>query len=637
MCGISGFVGNLDISRAKQRVQSMNDALSHRGPDGSGSTTSGNVILAMRRLAIIDVEGGKQPLFTEDKSVAIVGNGELYNYIELQKELRKKGHKLATGSDIEVFAHLYEDYGWEAVHKVRGMFALALHDRKKKKVYLFRDRLGEKPLYYTKIGKNIYFASEFKALLVLPIQKKINHQALDDYFHLYYVPEPNTPLHSVHKLPAGSILEIDCKTLEVQEHTYWSLSNFKSKLNKNPTSQIKKTFDESCNITLRSDVPVVISLSSGIDSSAIAILAAKHSRDNLTALTVGYPNAKRVDERESALELSKTLKMKHILSELQDETIIADFPKLVWDCDDLIAEIGMFNINEIYKTAHENKLKVLLAGVGGDELFWGYPWMRVAANLTLKKRSYGKQQTISFLKSLIPKNLQKEKPYVSGLEWLNNLLSPAEQIVMNDLRPPFKGGERVLKHLYHPEFSKQVDISKRFGFLQFGETDDPYAILHRMMELLIQRWLTSQVITINDRLAMANGVEVRLPFLDCKLVEEVFSHLQTVIAYDKPGKQFFRKAMKGVVSEELMNRPKKGFTPPVARWLWQLITQYYYLLKDGFVVQEKIINPKLLPTLPLLMLYPHNWYPIFQIIVLEVWGREFVWGQKPGEIKPKGV
>lgn len=634
MCGISGYVGHTSASIAKSRVKKMNQALSHRGPDGHGMTVASNVILAMRRLAIIDVAGGQQPLFNEDKSIAIVGNGELYNYIELQKWLKKKGHTLATGSDIEVFAHLYEEFGWEAVKKVKGMFAIALHDRKKKKVYLFRDRVGEKPLYYTMINKELYFASELKSLLTLPIDKSLNPFSIDEYFHLYYIPEPKTAFKAVHKLPAGSVMEINCKNISAKITTYWDFDSNKMQLKEHPAPVIKKLFDDSCRLTLRSDVPVAVSLSSGIDSSAIAMLSQKHVKDNLVAVTVGYRNARHVDERKAAAKLTKKIGMKHILSQLSSRSVVKEFPKLVWDCDDLIAEIGMFNINDIYKTARSNNIKVMLSGVGSDELFWGYGWFRKAASTTLKKRQLDNNPIIKKLRTYIPNRFKKPRSYTPLFGWINNLFLPTEQLVMSDLRTPFKGG-KVLENFYSKSFKRQITKEQQYQFLQYPTGTSKYQQLHRLMELLFSRWLVSHAIAINDRLSMANGVEVRLPFMDYQLVEAAFNYSKVVEAYDKPSKDILKKAMKNILPEDIMKKPKKGFTPPVGRWLLQLIFYYKYLLKDGFVVKEGILDKNKLWQLDMLLLNPVNWYPVFQVIVLEVWGREFVWKQSISEITPK--
>lgn len=636
MCGISGWVGfKKNTNQALKRVKKINDTLSHRGPDSSGVTQFGNVILAMRRLAIIDIEGGQQPLFTENKNIAIVGNGELYNYLELQKKLKLSGHQLTTKSDIEVFAHLYEDFGPDAVHKVRGMFAIALHDRKKKKLFLFRDRIGEKPLYYTLLQGEIFFASELKSLLQLPIKKTLDQQAIDSYFHLYYVPEPKTPLVAISKVPAGSYVEVDCQTLQTKCVQYWELSTFHATKTIDPTQVIKKEFERSCQITLRSDVPVAISLSSGIDSSAIATVASKYAKDNLVAVTVGYKNAKKVDERSGARELTNKLGIEHITDEMDDKSIAKDFPKLVWDCDDLLAEIGMFNINAIYKTAKKHGIKVLLSGVGGDEFFWGYPWMKKAAFFSLKKRIQAKNKILKKIKRIVPTFLQSHKMYIKSLGILNYLVSPSEQIVLNDIRPPFRGGEFFLRHLYHSSFKKKIDRNKTFSFLNAPITLSSIELLQWMQRLVCQRWLVSHVIPINDRLSMANGVELRLPLLDYKLAEVCFTHKKTIGAYNKKSKHYFRKALKDTLSEDLMSRPKKGFTPPVARWLWQIIVNYRYLLTDGFLVKEKIIDKRLLPVIWLCQFIPIVWYPLFQLLVLEVWGREYVYGQNYAKIRPK--
>lgn len=630
MCGICGWIGKKSNADAVKIVQTMNDTLSHRGPDGEGVTQEKNVILAMRRLAIIDPEGGKQPLFNEDSSIAIVGNGELYNYKNLKKRLQKKGHLFRTGSDIEVFVHLYEEYGTDAVKKVHGMFALALHDRRKNLVYLFRDRLGEKPLYYTHTGDNLYFSSELKSLLTAPFERSIDPVAIDNFFHFYYVPEPQTPFSQVHKLPAGSYMEVRCRTLKTRIVQYWDLQSIPVTNSDNPTEKIKATFLECTTEALVSDVPIAISLSGGIDSSAIAAVAADST--TLTALSVGYANASKYDERSAARAFSQQIEIEHLSSQIDDKSIIKDFPKLVWDCDDLIAEVGMFNINAIYRETRKHGFTVLLSGVGGDELFWGYPWVRKVAIHTEQKMKLHFKKFYRTLRNKLPDTLKNTKSYKKFLGSLNYLISPLEQLVLSDTRPAFIGAENFIHYWYGARLKNKISQVERLRFLQFRHTGDESEIGQRIMQLISKRWLTSHVIAINDRLSMANGVEVRLPLVDFRLFETVMKHKKSLAAYKKPHKFYFKAALASILPAQLMEKKKKGFTPPVARWVFAIIFHYRRLLRNGFVVKEGFIDKKFIYVLPIFMLFPQTWMLIFQVLVLEVWGRLYVWNQSLDDI-----
>jgi len=632
MCGISGGITLNSVTTARQRVRQMSNSLSHRGPDGEGNYSREGVVFSMRRLAIIDVSGSQQPLYSEDKSIAVVGNGEIYNYVELRKSLKRRGHTLQTKGDIETIIHLYEEQGWKGVSKLRGMFALALHDNKRKKVFLFRDRIGEKPLYYTQTDEGFYFSSEMKSILPVVTDRKLNFSAIDEYFHLLHVPEPSTPISSINKLPAGAVLEINCRNLQTTLEYFWSLDDIMPVSKEFSENKISDLFHESCKLTLRADVPVGISLSGGVDSSAIAAISQKYSSNNLVAITVGYKNFARLDERESARSFAKKLGIKHEFFQMDDEEIIHDFPSLVWSCDDPIAEIGMFNINAIYKLAHDKNIKVLLSGVGGDELFWGYPWVRETAALSLLKRKHSSNPMMLKLRSILSNGVNHPRMYNSLFGLINHAISPADQIILNDTRPVFRAAEFFTKHLYSKSFKRSLPKYSAYAFLQHPTIGSNIDLLHTVMRLICQRWLTSHAIAINDRLSMSHGVEVRLPFLDYKLIEYIFSHKQTVGAYSKPRKYWFYKAISKELSEDVFARPKQGFTPPVVRWMSRILVAYTHLLDRGFLVSEEIISRKMIPLIKIQLLNPLLWPSLFQLVVLETWGREFVWKESPESI-----
>ncbi len=592
MCGICGIVGPGN----SLQVRLMQQALRHRGPNGEGNTTSSQVNLAMRRLAIIDVAGGDQPLYNEDKSIEIVGNGEIYNYVELAKELKSKRHKLRTGSDIETVVHLYEDLGIKCVTKLRGMFALTLHDKIKHKVYLIRDRMGEKPLYYTFTKSGLVFASEMKALLqVRGIDKTLNHNSLDQFFHFYYIIEPATAFRHIHKLPAGNYLEIDIPTGETKLTKYWDAAQIQPTMDSNPTRRIKDEFAYACEIAMRSDVPVGISLSGGIDSGSILALCAPKYKAAMKAFSVGYAGTPPSDERQMAKDLAAKFKVEFFETEITTKDIVDFFPRLVWAADDPIADIASHSIYAVSHLARQHKVPVLLGGLGGDELFWGYPATNTATAANIASLS----------------------------SWW-----PRRQFRYANPDPASTG--KFITQLYTHQFRQQLNPP---NLLRWPKITVELEMAKHSLDLLRDWWLTSNCIVLGDRLSMASSIELRSPFLDYKLVETVLTSKLAVLAYKQPPKYWFKKAMAEILPDEVLNRPKQGFTPPVTDWLRGILAKYLPLTKNGFLAEQKILDAnKLKLAVAAWQTLPMYWYDLYQIVLLEIWGREFVWDIPASEL-----
>ncbi len=634
MCGIAGFISSPTVKSGPPQTKRMQKALKHRGPDGHGEFFSKQVSLAMRRLSIIDVEGGNQPLYNEDKSITIIGNGEIYNYLELQKELKNKGHKLSTKSDIETIVHLYEDFGKDCVKKLRGMFVFALYDKIRNLVMLSRDRLGEKPLYYTKIKNGIAFASEMKALLKIKgVDKTLDYDAIDQFFHFYYIPEPSTGFKSVRKLPPASSLIIDLKTMQLKKTKYWNAAKINANNNDDPAEKIRKKFSESCELTLRSDVPVGILLSGGLDSSSILSISAPKYKDTMKAFSIGYEGIPASDEREMAKKLSRKFNVEFLETELKDKEVVDHFPKLVYDADDPVADISSHALYSICRFARKNNIKVLLGGGGGDELFWGYPWTAHATRLTFDKYSSLNSNLVKLLRKRTT-SLQKPKVFHKNIRPLSLLACPKNQLIFNDQRPGFRGAEYFISKLYQKKFSEKLTPYNSYKFLQWSGKHNELAIAKRNLDLIRNMFLLSNVIHLNDRMSMATSVELRSPFLDYKLVETVLSSKKALLGYKMPHKYWLKRAMMDILPNEVMGRPKRGFTPPVKRWLWGILKKYSHLLQGGFLENEGILDAKRLGALKHAWVgIPFYWYQVYQILVLEIWGREYVYGISPEEIK----
>lgn len=597
MCGITGLIDFTEDSGIRMsELAILQKTLKHRGPDGKGEFLDPHVGLAMRRLSIIDVEGGKQPLTNEKTDILAVGNGEIYNYPELQSTLKKRGHRFQTGSDIETAIHAYEEYGSKFPRYLRGMFALAIYDIPKAKVLLVRDRMGEKPLYYYRSQDRLVFSSELKSILkTRNIDKSLDYDALDRYFRFYYIPEPATAFKNIKKLPAGYLMEISVKNVDTTLRPYWEAATIKSTKTSNPVKQIRSFFSESCELTLRSDVPVGITLSGGIDSGSILSFSAPKYQDQMKAFSIGYQGSPPSDERPMAKKLAQQFKVEFFEDEISTAEAVQDFPQLVWSQDDPIADIAGYAAYRVYKLARKNNVKVLLGGIGGDELFWGYPSSVEAAKKNIDR--YANKRLFNLFKS--------------------------PQYLFNNPNPDTTA--TLITPIYSKDFRSKLSVNYRH-LIDYQGDRSPVDIARHTIDLVRDIWLQSDVIPLNDRLSMSSSVELRSPFLDYKLVEYVLSSKTITESFRLEQKYWLKQAMKGILPDEVLQRPKKGFTPPVAEWIQAISKKYVHLLKNGFLMQYFILDSKIINNLSSLFTILPT-YSVYQILLLEIWGREYVLGQ----------
>lgn len=598
MCGIDGIISRLPLDAEQiARQERMNAALAHRGPDGEGKYHTAHVALGMRRLSIIDVGGSWQPLYNEDRSLAIIANGEIYNYIELRRALIARGHTLQTDGDIETILHLYEDFGIDCVHHLRGMVAFALYDAHLKRVLIVRDRMGEKPLYYARHDERVIFASEMKALLAgLPFTPALDPQAIDLYFHFGYVPEPHTPLQGVRKLPAGHLLMVDLDPWRVEERQYWDMADAPP-LEGDPIEAIRAELDTVSTLVIRSDVPVGVALSGGLDSSALAALTVSKYPGTLHAFSVGYPGHPPNDERRDAQQLADHLGIPFHDIEIVTDELVAFFPALVRAADDPIADPAAYGYYMVSRLARQQGVPVLLQGQGGDELFWGYPWVRHAAEeALLKQRLY----TDALIPSGMPSAGRGWRASVKKLLGRPESTPEAQQMQrvadgypntppFIDLAPDFQIAEAELSTLYPAQWARQ--ITARNAYAPFTVAAPWPDVPVMMTRLISQTYLQENGIAQGDRLSMASSVELRLPLVDYRLVEVVIGHRKTQPDHTQPPKAWLRGALAGIVPEWVMNRPKKGFAPPILEWYSRLLSAYGTQLPGGYLVSGGVLRP----------------------------------------------
>jgi len=621
MCGILGRFYRHPDHRSPFTKRDLT-ALAHRGPDGSGVYTNSHIQFGHTRLAIIDLtEGGHQPMTYENGRYVITYNGEVYNYLELRTELEAKGERFVSRSDTEVLLAAYKVWGRECVSHFRGMFAFALWDEREKSLFLARDRCGEKPLFYYRDDQCLAFASELKGLLpLLASRPALDLSVVDMYLHYQYAPEPFTLLQGVHKVPAGHTLMLSLDNWFAEPVRYWSVEE-PTKMSGLPTDTpgilrcIRESLEEAVKLTLRSDVPVGVALSGGIDSGAIAALAQKNSSEPIHAFSVGYPGRPSYDEREQAQSLAQQLGMIVHEVELPVDSFVEFFPRLARIMDEPIADPAAFGHYSVPKASADMGIKVLLTGIGGDELFWGYPWVTQAvtadrARATSRLSKYGNSLSASS----------------SAQRFINKLLHkrPIHQPCFYEAEPHFRDAFHIKRTVYGPAMD-MISEENPFRPTDIGQRNVeqmPAAVIR----MLFDTWLVSNCLSLGDRVSMGVSVETRLPFLDAGLIELVMALRSKQPDHTLGQKAWLRMALKGVLPEEVLARPKAGFRPPVHEWLLGTITRYGNGLCNGHLVKAGVLNEKKVNRI--LHDIPKRGWPelffMYKLMLLEIWWCEVV-------------
>ena len=564
MCGINGIYRNSFVTEKDAEIlKRMNSEMRYRGPDDSDVWISDEIGLAHTRLSIIGVDNGHQPIHNEDRSVTVICNGEIYNYKELRYDLKKRGHQFSTDSDTEVIVHLFEEKGISLLNELRGMFAFALWNRSDKKLFIARDRSGKKPLYYTNLQDSFVFSSELKAINkhVLhsnDIDFKIIRQAL---YYSYPIDLEDTHIKQIKRIKAGEFAIVSSHGMV--KKNYWKKQN---------TYEFSGTYDkakeialnilrESIRIRLRSDVPVAILLSSGIDSSAIACLASETNTD-LHAITVGYKGLPDCDEREPARKLCKHLGIHWHNLELSIEDFETYFEEYVCYIDEPVCDVAAIAQWGIYKKAKEMGFTVLLSGNGGDELFYGYgKHNQSAENLSF----------IADTKKILKGNLNP----ILWAEYLYKKRSILRKFITtyspNYLNKKFLKQSKLFKY----KWPDKADVTNKSIIDLYLKNEKFY--IDGLYSFLFSVWLQANCYYLSDRLGMGNSLEIRAPFSDHMLVDFVSSlPLDFRYKINSP-KWFLKDLLSSIVPEEILYLPKKGFTPPI-KFISKITSQY----KSGF-------------------------------------------------------
>lgn len=566
MCGIAGIIQPDD--GAKSALDEMLNRIIHRGPDDSGTFIDSEVALGMRRLSIIDVEGGKQPISSKDGSLIIVFNGEIYNFKELRERLISRGHTFKTHTDTEVILHLYEEQGEEMVKSLRGMFSFFIYDMKKGIVFVARDFFGIKPLYYLKSGEKITaMASEIKSLLSLPEYKKeINEEAIFHYLSYQYNPLKETFFKNIYKVPPATYLIIEAKTGKFDEKKYWSLAFNKDEdmQEKTGTKELLRILVDSVQHHLISDVPLGAFLSGGIDSALIVGAIRKvHPNGELKTFTIG---TKEINEFDGAREQSDALQTTHTEIILNQDEYFATLPRIAWHFDEPVADPSAVALYFLAREASKH-VKVVLSGEGADELFGGYGIYREPFSLAKFNRVPRVLRALILLLTRLPVNAW-------GFNFLRRYQKTLEDRYIGNA------------HVFSAEEAKEIWKGKpcvRMNLNQLYYQAKRYSDSEKMQYIDINTWLPGDILAKADKMAMAHSLELRVPFLDREVaffactIPDGLKYMQGTTKY------LLRKAAEGLVPRTTQKRKKLGFPVPLAQWLRSRTDWQEKLLEHSFI------------------------------------------------------
>ena len=614
MCGIVGLIKKQSLNKIDiLNIKNLSSKLKHRGPDDVGEFSDPNIIFSMRRLSIIGLKNGHQPLISNDKNTILIINGEIYNYIELKNRLRTK-YSFKTDSDSEVILALYSLYGKKFINYLRGMFAFALYDKKKKLILIGRDRIGEKPLYYSKNKGKLIFSSELRNILSHPeIKKDLDPDAVNQYFHFGYSVAPRTIFKNIRQIEPGTVIEIKLKKLDIKIHKYWTINKVINKKKYYFRNNIVNEIFNSLKYSTRSEVKSGLAFSSGIDSSTI-LKGIEENNVKVNLISIIYKKFKTLDFQNIKKFIKNKNKKKNIdLINIPDTKMIKNFKEMVIARDEPISDISGSSYYEIMKHAKTKKIKVIFLGHGGDELFWGYKWFNQAAKITqlLKKNKifaffyiwYCQINKITNIRSLI-----KFVINLFDLKLVFNILKLDKCTYENNHEYQlFKKLKN--KNFFNKSFFKKIQYQdpclEIYKSLKKIKND---RVFH--LAFMLKTYLHTNGIAQNDRLAMSQGIESRLPLIDYKVVEcvinhELFTHSNNNFSRD----EIIKKLIKRINFQE--NYIKKGFEVP-NDWTSIIYDKYKNLLNDGMLKKLGIVNKN----------YKNFDKIALKSIILEIWLRD---------------
>ena len=573
MCGICGFTG--EVIDRNETIHKMTEVITHRGPDSDGFFLDDRISMGFRRLSIIDLEAGSQPIYNEDKSLVLTFNGEIYNYRDLRKELIEAGHKFYTETDSETLIHGFEEWGTDLLNKLRGMFGFAIYNKKDGSVFIARDFFGIKPMHYTLIDGELVYGSEIKSILCHPkFVKKFNTRALDTYLSFQYAVPPETFFEGVYCLLPGHYMWYRDGKVETTRYFEARFNPDESLTEEQAVDEIEKVFENSVNAHKIADVEVGCFLSSGVDSSYVSTYFADQK-----TFTVGFDFGLKYNEISWAQRLSEKIGVEHHTKIIGSEEFWDAVPKVQYHMDQPLADPSCIALYFVSKLASEY-VKVVLSGEGADELFGGYT-------------VYNDPRVFKVYQTIVPYcvrrgiyKLVSKLPDIKGRDYLMRATHPLEErFIGNAFMYNMKEKQEILKD---PSIAtRPQDITKKF-YDRVKDYDD----VTKMQYLDINLWMVGDILLKADRMSMANSLELRVPFLD-KEVFKVASKLPTRLRVNKHNTKYaMRKAAQRHMPEETAEKEKIGFPVPTRVWLRD--EKYYNVVKDMFNsdISKKFFKPE---------------------------------------------
>jgi asparagine synthase (glutamine-hydrolysing) len=588
MCGIFGYLDTSGNCLSAEQLQKMADVIEYRGPDGLGLFVEEGTALGNQRLAILDLENGQQPFISDDKNVVVVQNGEIFNHIELAQDLKGSEFECHTHCDTEVLLRLYQKHGIEFVEKLNGMFAIAILDKNQDVLYLIRDRVGEKPLYYYSLQNTVIFGSEIKSILAAGVEKQLDYNALDTYLSFNYVTPPSTMFTNIKHVMPGTYLKVTSQLIE--EVRWWDVTKVGSKIQSETQwiEQFNEVLDDAVKIRLRADVPFGAFLSGGVDSSSVVGLMAKHMELPVKTFTIGFHDEK-FDESPFAELAATRFGTEHVVEKVE-ANLLGLWTKATYHCDQPHGDVSFMPTYRVAELA-SRKVKMVLTGDGADELFAGYD----------KYKSFFSSDDVFKL---------SDETFQAG--YLENIslfdAGSREKLYGEKLKANIK--ECNAKECLAPLFKKSTHMDR----------------INQALYIDTMLLLPGNNLVKPDRMGMAVSIENRAPFLDYRMVELAFSMPGSLKLKKGETKYIYKKAVEGLIGQDLTYRKKQMFTVPISEWLKHelrdMVTELLFSKKS---LKRKLFNKQYVKSLYAIHCTgsANNTREIRALMALEIWFREF--------------
>ncbi|MDX3772887.1 asparagine synthase (glutamine-hydrolyzing) [Chromatiaceae bacterium AAb-1] len=629
MCGIHGLVSTSSRQFPAQWLDAMGDITRHRGPDDSGSYLADGVALGMRRLSVIDLAGGHQPITSDDGSLVLVCNGEIYNYRELRRQFAGQ-YTFKTNSDVEVILPLYQRYGADCLQHLNGMFAFALWDSRQKQLLLARDRLGIKPLYYAQKQDWLAFSTEAKAIVALPdFTAEICPQALEQYLTLGYVPAPLSMFNGIKKLDVASYLLISPEG--ITRHRYWQPDfTLQQQTEQQWTRQIRRQLEEAVSMQLVSDVPVGAFLSGGVDSSAVVALMARHSKQPVNTYAIGFDTGSAgtyYNELPYARAVAERFGTRH-REILVRPDVVSLLPKLLWHLDEPVADSAFITTYLVSEFARRD-VTVILSGVGGDELFGGY--RRYLGEHYLQKY----QRIPHWLRQHVILPLSRKLPSDRHSGLLNTLRLARTFVQTAELG----SAERYQRYMqvFSDRQREQLSGSREHEqwLSRLYQQSPASESLWKMFDTDRQSQLPDDLLLLTDKMTMATSLECRVPFLDHRLAESAVQIPQQLVMKNGRLKHLLKESLSDLLPADILDRKKRGFGAPLGAWLKHELSALLTLFinRESTEARGLLQWPVIEQTLQqhLNQQEDHTDH-LLALLNLEIWCRLYLDGQTPDQI-----